>query len=117
MNPHPNFCTKVYVSPHGVNHETWMKHESSRQKLAPVHGGLTSHPRFTSHPRSRVGRGMNHEGLRMSLDPEKNDLHNSCVNIPINYTTLLTVPPNFSGSFPSIYLFKFRDESVHYKLL
>ena len=72
MNPHPNFCTKVYVSPHGVNHETWMKHESSRQKLAPVHVGLTSHPRFTSHPRSRVGRGMRDEGLRMILDPEKN---------------------------------------------
>ena len=79
MNPHPNFCTKVYVSPHGVNHETWMKHESSRQKLAPVHVGLTSHPRFTSHPRSRVGRGMRDEGLRMTLDPEKNV---NCTSLP-----------------------------------
>jgi hypothetical protein len=72
MNPHPNFCTKVYVSPRGVNHEPTMKHESSRQKLAPVHVGLTSHPRFTSHPRSRVKRGMRDEGLRLTLDPEKN---------------------------------------------
>jgi hypothetical protein len=71
MNPHPNFCTKVYVSPRGVNHEPTMKHESSRQKLAPVHVGLTSHPRFTSHPRSRVKRGMRDEGLRLTSGPRK----------------------------------------------
>jgi len=59
MNPHPNFCTKVYVSPHGVNHEPTMKHESSRQKLAPVHVGLTS-PEV--HVSPEVTRGAWDEG-------------------------------------------------------
>ena len=63
MNPHPNFCTKVYVSPHGVNHETWMKHESSRQKLAPVYVGFTFHvgSRFTSNVKHKLSCVNQHE--------------------------------------------------------